>query len=121
MPWTIPRATPSFSQGKAHFRKSDFRIITPCDTQPIGGYYIQSQWISLFGPIPPYGTATFSITLVDQASGFASASVRATASYGQPPAPPPPGATIGIDINTTPIAEVPLTGISIGGVIIAAP
>ncbi len=100
----VIRASAALSPTRGNVRPSDLRIIASLNPLPAGSVTVSDSWLSVWGAPPPTGTVTFSLNLVDPASGFASPAVRATAPINAAlPNPYIPG-TILIEINETPIA-----------------
>lgn len=100
------RASATLSPARGNVRPSDLRIIAALNPLPPGGMDLFDSWVTTFGTPPPIGTVTFSLNLVDPASGFASPAVRATAPINAAlPNPYIPGDIL-IEIEGTPVADL---------------
>ena len=100
------RASAALSPARGNVRPSDLRIIAALNPLPPGGMDLFDTWVTTFGTPPPIGTVTFSLNLVDPASGFASPAVRATAPINAAlPYPYIPGDIL-IEIEGTPVADL---------------
>jgi hypothetical protein len=100
----LVRASAALSPTRGNVRPSDLRIIAALNPLPPGGMDLFNTWVTTFGTPPPIGTVTFSLNLVDPASGFASPAVRATAPINAAlPNPYIPGDIL-IEIEGTPVA-----------------
>ena len=100
------RASATLSPARGNVRPSDLRIIAALNPLPPGGMDLFDSWVTTFGTPPPIGTVTFSLNLVDPASGFASPAVRATAPINAAlPNPYIPGDIL-IEIEGTPVADI---------------
>lgn len=100
----VIRASAALSPTRGNVRPSDLRIIASLDPLPAGGVTVSDSWLSTWGVPPPTGTVTFSLSLVDPASGFASPAVRATAPINAALPNPYITGDILIEINETPVA-----------------
>lgn len=97
-------ASAALSPTRGNVRPSDLRIVAALNPLPLSGVNLLATWITAWGAPPPNGTVTFSLTLLDPASGFASPAVRATAPINAAlPNPYIPGDIL-IEINETPVA-----------------
>ena len=77
----VLRASAALSPTRGNVRPSDLRIVAALNPLPAAGLNLLDSWISIWGTPPPSGQITFSLNLVDTASGFASSSVLATAPF----------------------------------------
>lgn len=100
----VIRASAALSPTRGNVRPSDLRIVAALNPLPLSGVNLLATWITAWGAQPPNGTVTFSLNLVDPASGFASPAVRATAPFSAAQYNAYIPGTILIQINETPIA-----------------
>ena len=98
------RASAALSPTRGNVRPSDLRIIAALNPLPLSGVNLLATWITAWGAPPPNGTVTFSLHLVDPASGFASPAVRAAAPFSAAEYNAYIPGTILIEINETPVA-----------------
>lgn len=100
----VVRATQCLSQAKANIRPSDLRIIAAGTGQGTPAYVPVSSWYRAWGSGPSVGWVTFTLALVDPASGISGPAVTARTYLDASPNPGPGTFEVTIQQEGTTIA-----------------
>jgi len=115
----VLRASAALSPTRFNIRASNLRVIQAGVMWPNEPYNVLALWQAVYGTVPPGGTITFELSLVDPASGLVGAAVRAAASYSYTPTPAPTPGTVTVEVEGVTIAEIPDSYVEVEGEIIA--
>jgi hypothetical protein len=115
----VLRASAAVSAAKGNIRASDMRIIQTGVMWPCTPHGVLAAWKTVYGTLPPAGTITFELSLVDPISGLVGAAVRTATSYSFAPTTPPTPGIVTIQIEGVNVAVIPNTYVELDAVEIA--
>lgn len=105
----VVRASAALSPTRRNVRPSDLRVIQAGQPWPSQPQSVFAAWQAVYGTLPPGGTITFELCLIDPLTGFHGAPVRATAPFAYRYVPPPTPGTVIIQVEGVTVAVIPGT------------
>jgi hypothetical protein len=115
----VVRASAAVSAVRFNIRASNLRVIEAGLTWASQPHSVLAAWKSIYGTVPPIGSITFELALVDPASGIAGAGIRTTANYSYLAAPTPTAGDVTIQVEGVTVAVLADTYIQVDSVNVA--